>query len=87
MAFVPKRQEILQMPSSGAFLHGLLTGEWVRIGSEESLMASFANVILVSSPTKTTAQPNPALNGLGKDADLTIVDEESTAGSVLRIYW
>jgi hypothetical protein len=57
------------------------------MGSEESRIAIFANVILVNNPTNTTAQPSPALNGLGKYPDLTMVDEDSIAGSVRRMYW
>lgn len=79
-----RRKGDVQIPS--ALFQGLLT-EWVRMGSVESRIVTFAIVIFVNNPTKTIAQPNPALNGLGNPALRTMVEEESIAGSVLLIYW
>jgi len=57
------------------------------MGSVESRIATFAIVIFVNNPTKTTAQPNPALSGLGNPALRITVEGRSIAGSVLLIYW
>jgi hypothetical protein len=74
-------------PSLETCFHCFFAAFAAMIGSEKSLIDLFAKVILVRRPTNTTAQPRPALRGLGKEVLLTAVPSpESIAGWVRRMY-